>query len=210
MSSKNLIDLEDRDLIKVLLQRLKNKSSRVRLWQKLSSLNKCNTAQVECIDFASNKVLLKPYKGRSEFFLAPTPFVYFHSHYRTTLFKTAIKERGPFHLEIEMPDFVKIQEGRKEERMVLPKETSYKAFANFECHHEPIKVEVLDISLSGVGLGVSKGLFELCEIGSVITIDSKNIPNLKNQVAMIRNKGAYCPYGGKEKKVHFRIGLEFF
>lgn len=209
MSSKDLIDLDDRDLIKTILENLKNNNIRVRLWQKLTSIHKVNLAQIEGIDFLENKVHLKPYRGK-EFILAPTPFVYFHSNHRTTLFKTTIKERNPFHLEIKVPEFVKIQEGRSEERRSVGEQSLYSAEIKLDGRGKELKVRVLDISSKGAALSVPRIFFELAEIGSLITIISENVPNINNQIGIIRNKGTYSPDPSKPNLMRYRIGLEIF
>lgn len=209
MSSKDLIDLDDKDLIKTILENLKNFNTRVRLWQKLTSIHKVNIAQVESVDFVENKVMLRPYKGK-EFILAPSPFVYFHSNHRTTLFKTTIKERSPFKLEIQVPNFVKIQEGRAEDRKNLGNASSYSAHIKLEGRGKELKVRVLDISNKGAALSIPRVLFDLVEIGSLITVASENVPYLNNQIAIVRNKAMYAPDARKPNLLKYRVGLEIF
>lgn len=209
MSAKDLIDLGDRELIKTILENLKNFNTKVRLWQKLSSIHKVNMAQVEHIDFLENKVFLKPFRGR-KFILTPSPFVYFHSNHRTTLFKTTIKERNPFRLEIKVPQFVKIQEGRSEERKPLGQSSQYNAEIKLDGRGKDLCVQVLDISAKGAALGVPRIFFELCDIGSLITICSESVPHLHNRVAIIRNKAHYNPDPKKPNFLKYRIGLEIF
>jgi hypothetical protein len=209
MSAKDLIDLNDKDLIKTILENLKNFNTRVRLWQKLSSIHKVNLAQVESIDFIENKVMLRPYKGK-EFILAPSPYVYFHSNHRTTLFKTTIKDRGPFRLEIQVPKFVKIQEGRGEDRRHLGSTSTYSAQIKFEGRGKDLKVQVLDISAKGAALSIPRVLFDMVEIGALITICSENVPFLNNQIAIVRNKGMYAPDVKTPNLLKYRVGLEIF
>ncbi len=209
MSSKDLIDLEDRDLIKTILENLKNSNTRVRLWQKLTSIHKVNFAKVESVDFVENKVQLKPFKVR-KFFLSPTPYVYFHSNHRTTLFKTTIQERDAFRLEIKVPKFVKIQEGRSEERKNLGQDSPYLATIKLDGLGKEVKVKILDISQRGAALGVPRSLFDMAEVGSFITIASQNVSFLDNKIAVVRNKAAYTPDPKHPNFIRFRLGLEIF
>lgn len=208
MSSKDLIDLDDIDLIKTILENLKNSGTKVRLWQKLSSIHKVNLAKVDFINFVENKVRLKPFKGR-EFFLSPTPYVYFHSNHRTTLFKTTILERDAFRLEIKIPKFAKIHEGRREERKSLGEDSSL-ATIKLDGLGKQIRVKVLDISQRGAALSVPRGLFDLAEVGSFITVISQHVSFLDNKIAVIRNKAAFTPDAKYPNFIRFRLGLEIF
>lgn len=210
MSAKDLIDLNDKDLIKVILKNLKSTKKKVRLWQKLTSMHKVNVGRVDTIDFIENKVLLRPCHDQG-FSLAPIPYVYFHSHHRTTLFKTSIRDRGQFRLEIRIPQFVKIQEGRTEERRSLGKSSQYSAKVNLDGRGLELKVQVLDISLKGVGLGVPRILFEFAEKGAIVTLSSDNVPFLHKKTAVLRNK-IDLNKGNKDSTssgvFSYRLGLE--
>ncbi len=206
MSSKDLIDLDDRALVKNILEKLKNLNTKIRMWQKLTSIHKVNYAQLDRIDFSENVVTLKPLKG-SRFMLAPTPIIYLHSDHRTTLFKTTIELRNPFRLEIKVPRFVKIQEGRSESRKPLA--DLYKAEIMLEGISQELGVKVLDLSQSGAGLRVPKSFFNLCQIGSVLCISTKDIPGLNGQYGIIRNKIPYCPNPSRPQLVLYRVGIEF-
>lgn len=209
MSAKDLIDLEDRELIKTILENLKTFKTSVRLWQKLTSMHKVNYAKVESIDFVENKVMLKPFKGR-QFYLSPSPYVYFHSNHRTTLFKTTIQDRGNFSLEIKVPQFVKIQEGRSEERRPLGVESPYKASIKLDGRGKELTVQVLDLSEKGAALGVPRIFFEMAEVGSFLSINSESVGHLDNRIAVVRNKAAYAPDPKRPNLLKFRLGLEIF
>lgn len=209
MSAKDLIDLEDRELIKTILENLKSFKTSVLLWQKLTSMHKVNYAKVESIDFDENKVMLKPFKGR-QFYLSPSPYIYFHSNHRTTLFKTTIKDRGNFSLEINVPQFVKIQEGRSEERKSLGAESSFKASVKLDGRGKELLVQVLDLSEKGAALGVPRIFFELADVGSFLSISSECVPQLDSRIAVVRNKAAYAPDPKRPNLLKFRLGLEIF
>jgi len=209
MSSKDLIDLDDRDLIKTILENLMLSKTKVRLWQKLSSMHKVNYGKIKSIDLIENKVILKPYSG-SKFFLSPSPFIYFHSHHRTTLFKTNIKDRNCFSLEIKVPQFVKIQEGRTENRKPLGVQSVYSASIKLDGRGKEFSVQVLDISPNGAALGVPLHFFDHCEIGSLLSINSGNVNHLSGRIAVIRNKAAYCPDPTRPNFLKYRLGLEIF
>jgi hypothetical protein len=209
VTSRELIDLEDRTLIQIILESLKSKKARVRLWQTLSQTNDVNFAQVECVDLVENKAILTPFRNK-QFFLSPTPYLYFHSHHRTTLFKTSIRQRQPYELEIKIPEFVKIQEGRGEERKNLDGLSSYRAEIKLEGRGQNFDVDVLDISANGAAITLPLDLFNLCSPGTLITINSAKLEHLDGRIAVIRNKAAYCPDPGKPHVIKYRIGLEIF
>lgn len=209
MSSKDLIDLGDRDLIKTILENLKSSNVRVRLWQKLTSMHRVNFAAIDSVDLVENKVHLRPFRGK-KFHLTPCPYIYFHSNYRTTLFKTTIKERDAFHLEIKVPQFVKIQEGRNQERKPLGKNSAYSAKIKLDGRGEQLTVQVLDLSEKGAALGVPRIFYEVCELGSFITLNSKNVPHLEGRIAIVRNKATYAPDPMRPNLLKFRLGLEIF
>jgi hypothetical protein len=172
-------------------------------------MHKVNYAKVESIDFVENKVQLKPFKGR-QFYLSPSPYVYFHSNHRTTLFKTTIQDRGNFSLEIKVPQFVKIQEGRSEERKPLGCDSSFKASVKLDGRGKELTVQVLDLSEKGAALGVPRIFFELADIGSFLSISSESIGHLDNRIAVVRNKAAYAPDARRPNLLKFRLGLEIF
>lgn len=209
MSGKELIDLGDRALIKTILENLKSFNTKIRLWQKLTSMHKVNFAKVEYIDLVENKVHLRPFKGK-QFHLTPCPYIFFHSNHRTTLFKTTIQDRNAFHLEIKVPQFVKIQEGRTEERKPLGQNSAYSASIKLEGNGENLMVQVLDLSDNGAALGVPRIFYEMCDLGSFVTVNSKNVPHLSGRIAVVRNKATYAPDPMRPNLLKFRLGLEIF
>jgi hypothetical protein len=208
VTDKKLVDLEDKILIRKILENLRSKKIRVKFWQTLDEAHLSNLARVEDVDLVENIVILKPIKNRT-FFLGPSPYLYFYSHHRTTLFKTSIRHKDVVELEIKMPQHVKIHEGRGEVRHKLNLTNTSHAGIKLFGVGETLKAQVLDISENGAAIAIPRIVFEACDPGTIISVSSPELKYIDGKTAVVRNKAAYDSGPSNSHAIRYRLGLEF-
>ena len=184
---------------------MKRSGQRIRVWEKISDLHRYDFARIEDIKETDNSVVLRPV-GENGFSIQETDFLYMHSFHRTTLFKTEVIAASPEKLEIRKPQFVKIEEGRSEERKYYGLNGHFGVTFFHPTSNKNFNGRICDSSEHGLAVIIDKFTFDHLLEGDEIYLGTCALDNFKGKKAVVRHITPYDKVACKTQT--FKIGLE--
>ena len=204
MEELKMVDISNSISVKKILKDLHRTKKNLRIWQSIEETKNYCYGSILKITSMDETLEMAPVDNQI-FNFDKEINLYFHSHYKDTLFKTTISENGPNHIKIKRPSFVKIRDVRTEERKSYGLQ-SYQT-ANLQLTAKlNAKVKIVDSSSTGLGIIVSKFTFDKLYEGDIITIIDSTLSEFKNRTAIVRNRGAIDKQ--LNNQLLFRVGLE--
>ncbi len=199
-----MVDISNSTNVKKILKDLQKAKKNLRIWQSIEETKNYCYGTIQNITHMDEELEMTPTDNQN-FDFDKEINLYFHSHYKDTLFKTTITENGPNKIKIKRPSFVKIRDVRTEERKTFGLQ-SYQT-ANLQLTAKMnAKVKIIDSSSTGLGLMVNKFLFDKLNEGDIISLTDCTLPEFRNRTAVVRNKGTLDKQ--LNNQLLFRIGLE--
>ncbi|MCO4795527.1 MAG: hypothetical protein KC493_17540 [Bacteriovoracaceae bacterium] len=204
MEELKMVDISNSANVKKILKDLFKSKKSLRIWQSIDETR--NYCYGTIVKFSQmNESIEMCATDKEQFSFDENINLYFHSHFKDTLFKTTITDNGPDKIIIKRPSFVKIRDVRTEERKSFGLQ-SYQS-ANLQITAKiNSKVKIVDSSSTGIGLIVNKYLFDKLNEGDIITITDSTLPEFKNRTAVVRNLGTMDKM--LNNQLLFRCGLE--
>lgn len=204
MEELKMVDISNSTNVKKILKDLQKAKKNLRIWQSIEETKNYCYGTIQNITHMDEELEMTPTDNQN-FDFDKEINLYFHSHYKDTLFKTTITENGPNKIKIKRPSFVKIRDVRTEERKTFGLQ-SYQT-ANLQLTAKMnAKVKIIDSSSTGLGLMVNKFLFDKLNEGDIISLTDCTLPEFRNRTAVVRNKGTLDKQ--LNNQLLFRIGLE--
>lgn len=204
MEELKMVDISNSTNVKKILKDLHKAKKNLRIWQSIEETKNYCYGSILKITSMDEALEMVPADDQT-FEFDKEINLYFHSHYKDTLFKTTITENGTNRIKIKRPSFVKIRDVRTEERKSFGLQ-SYQ-IANLQLSAKlNAKVKIVDSSSTGLGLIVNKFVFDKLNEGDIITIADSTLPEFRERTAVVRNKGALDKQ--LNNQLLFRVGLE--
>lgn len=204
MEDLKMVDISNSANVKRILKDLHRAKKNLRIWQSIEETKNYCYGNILKITQLDETLEMIPADDQS-FDFDKDINLYFHSHFKDTLFKTIITENGPNKIKIKRPSFVKIRDVRTEERKTYGLQ-SYQTATLQLTAKVTAKVKIVDASSTGLGLIVNKFAFEKLSEGDIINISESTLPEFKNRTAVVRNMGTIDKQ--LNNQLLFRIGLE--
>lgn len=208
MNLKNesqMLDLDAKKEIFKLLNALIQTKKSIRVWQNLESIHRFHYGQVTDVMKGTNQVFLKPVEGEKFTFLK-SDVIYFHSAHRTMLFKTTVVENSEEILNLALPKFVKIEEGRRFQRKTFSENSSHLVSIEIEGTGQKFVTKVIDLSEDGICLLVPLEVSGLVKEFSEVKLIESSLKEIQGKTFIVRHKSPVKDVLGQSGAL--RIGLE--
>lgn len=204
MEDLKMVDISNSTNVKKILKDLFKSKKNLRIWQSIEETKNYCYGTIQ--SFAQMDKTLEMIPADDQAFDFDKEInLYFHSHFKDTLFKTTITENGSNKIKIKRPSSVKIRDIRTEERKVYGLQSYQSANLQLTAKMNS-KVKIIDSSSTGLGILVNKFLFDKLNEGDIISITDSTLPEFKNRTAVVRNLAALDKQ--LNNQLLFRIGIE--
>lgn len=205
MNPKDLfVDIQAPSYILLILETMAQKKSIVKVWQNIQDTHRSYECVIKEVRPKTGELVVS--------FLEPDPLLYkapcfFNGPHRGSLFKTQIKKLSLPEMVIQMPEMVKLREGRREERVNHSSDSGLQIIIKFDDEFE-ILADIVDTSASGLGVFVDKKFIhslKLSEKVKVFPFTYKDVDPMGEY--QIRNLTRVPANFGDRSKKLVRIGM---
>lgn len=209
-SPDEFVDVTSRKKVERILKSIYNSRTSITAWQTHEGAH-VNTLGF-LYDYKKNQTQLsfKSIELKEDLGFTQGEEIFFHSPFRTTIFKTKIKKLKKNKLLLDFPMSLKIEQTRQGNRVRLglkSNQTLIITLYNEEYEKMKIECQILDYSDGGVGLLVPIHLAPFLNYSQIIEIGDSNIGMVRNRYFCVRSMNPLENVLSGAK--YLRIGGEF-